>query len=90
MKTIERISLRRKQFQLKADVHPIDEDARTIEDFHFHVHSGRVYIGNTALALSTKEFQIFFFLAQRRDKFFILQNCISLFGQRKVLGILRH
>ncbi|WP_016993255.1 LytR/AlgR family response regulator transcription factor [Lysinibacillus boronitolerans] len=60
MKTIKRISLRRKQFHEKADAHHIDEDARIIEGFQFHVHSGRVYIGNKALALSTKEFQIFF------------------------------
>ncbi len=86
MKTIERISLRRKQFQLKADVHPIDEDARTIEDFHFHVHSGRVYIGNTALALSTKEFQIFFFLAQRPGQIFHPSELYKLIWAEESIG----
>ena len=82
--------MRRKQFHVKATVHHIEEKAHIIEDFHFHVHSGRVYIGNTALALSTKEFQIFFFLAQRPGQIFPHQSCISLFGQRKVSGIHRH
>ncbi|WP_342533717.1 DNA-binding response regulator [Lysinibacillus sp. FSL K6-0057] len=86
MKTIERISLRRKQFQLKADVHPIDEDARTIEDFHFHVHSGRVYIGNIALALSTKEFQIFFFLAQRPGQIFHPSELYKLIWAEESIG----
>lgn len=86
MKTIERISLRRKQFQLKADVYPIDEDARTIEDFHFHVHSGRVYIGNTALVLSTKEFQIFFFLAQRPGQIFHPSELYKLIWAEESIG----
>ncbi|KOY83798.1 DNA-binding response regulator [Lysinibacillus macroides] len=70
-KTIERISLRRKQFQSKTTVNLIEEDACiSIENFHFHVHSRRVYIDHTAFVLSTKEFQIFFFLAQRPGQIF--------------------
>ncbi|WP_327323804.1 winged helix-turn-helix domain-containing protein [Lysinibacillus parviboronicapiens] len=34
------------------------------------MHSGKVFIGNTLLALSTKEFQILFFLAQHPEQTF--------------------
>lgn len=86
MKTIKRISMRRKQFPVKAAVHHIEEDAHIIEDFQFHVHSGRVYIDNTALALSTKEFQIFFFLAQRPGQIFPPSELYKLIWAEESIG----
>ena len=39
----------------------VNEGIKIIHTLHFHIHSGKVSIGDTVLTLSTKEFQILFF-----------------------------
>ena len=48
----------------------IESETYTVDTLRFHVHSGKVFVGNTVLRLSTKEFQIFFFLAQHPKQTF--------------------
>lgn len=83
LKTIERIALRRKQIQL---LDRKDEDISIIDNFHFHVHSRRVYIEDIALTLSTKEFQILFFLAQRPAQIFHPTELYKLIWAEESIG----
>ncbi|WP_230875092.1 DNA-binding response regulator [Lysinibacillus cavernae] len=85
MKTIERIALRRKQTHL-IDRPSKDEAIRIIDNFHFHVHSGRAYIEDIALTLSTKEFQILFFLAQRPEQIFHPTELYKLIWAEESIG----
>lgn len=91
IKTIDRICQRRGK--LDFSVSTLHEDIKIIGAFHFHVHSGRVYIANTSLTLSTKEFQILFFLAQRPGQIFHPSELYKLiwaeesFGQTKALKV---
>lgn len=48
----------------------VDSETLSIENFRFHVHSGKVNINDTVLMLPTKEFQILFFLAQHPEQIF--------------------
>ena len=48
----------------------VNEGIKIIHTLHFHIHSGKVSIGDTVLTLSTKEFQILFFLAQHCNQAF--------------------
>lgn len=92
IKTIDRIRQRRGKLGFSANT-LLDEDIKIIGSFHFHVHSGRVYIVNTSLALSTKEFQILFFLAQRPGQIFHPSELYKLIwaedsiGQTKALKV---
>jgi len=86
MKTIERISLRRGKIQLLTDIEMRNENVQVIDNFHFHVHSGKVYIDEAALILSTKEFQILFFLAQRPEQIFHPSDLYKLIWAEDSIG----
>ena len=86
IKTIERLTLRRKKFQLQTDIQLRNEDVQVIDNFHFHVHSGKVYIDEEALTLSTKEFHILFFLAQRPEEIFHPADLYKLIWAENSIG----
>ncbi|MFJ7665147.1 response regulator [Lysinibacillus sp. NPDC097162] len=85
MKTIERISLRKGNMQL-TDGNIRNEDVQVINNFHFHVHSGKVYIDGVALILSTKEFHILYFLAQRPGEIFHPSDLYKLIWAEDSIG----
>jgi len=85
IKTIGRIRQRRGKLDFSASTLP-DEDIKIIGTFHFHVHSGRVYTANTSLTLSTKEFQILFFLAQRPGQIFHPSELYKLIWAEESIG----
>lgn len=68
LKTIERLSERR--YPIKSIMPVEEESSKVIHTLHFHIHLGKVSIGDTVLTLSTKEFQILFFLAQHSQQAF--------------------
>lgn len=68
LKTIERLHERR--YPMKSLMSIEHESTKIIHTLHFHIHSGKVSIGDTVFALSTKEFQILFFLAQHNHQAF--------------------
>lgn len=61
-------------------------EALTVGPFRFHVHSGKVFIGNTMLDLSTKEFQILFFLAQHLEQTFHASELYNSIWEEDSLG----
>ncbi len=85
MKTIERISLRKGNMQL-TDGNIRNEDVQVIDNIHFHVHSGKVYIDGVALILSTKEFHILYFLAQRPGEIFHPSDLYKLIWAEDSIG----
>ncbi|MEK5330413.1 response regulator [Lysinibacillus sp. FSL W8-0992] len=85
MKTIERVSLRKGNMQL-TDGNIRNEDVQVINNFHFHVHSGKVYIDGVALILSTKEFHILYFLAQRPGEIFHPSDLYKLIWAEDSIG----
>jgi len=86
MKTIERISIRRGKIQQLSDGSIRNEDVQVIENFHFHLHSGKMYIDGVALTLSTKEFHILYFLAQRPGQIFHPSDLYKLIWAEESLG----
>ncbi|MGE7843735.1 response regulator [Lysinibacillus sp. NPDC093712] len=86
MKTIERVSLRKETIQLQTDGNIRNEDVQIIDNFHFHVHSGKVYIDGEALILSTKEFHILCFLAQRPGEIFHPSDLYKLIWAEDSIG----
>lgn len=85
MKTIERISQRKGNIQL-TDGNIRNEDVQNIDNIHFHVHSGKVYIDGVALILSTKEFHILYFLAQRPGEIFHPSDLYKLIWAEDSIG----
>jgi len=85
MKTIDRITLRKGKIQ-QTDVPIRNEDVHVIDNLHFHVHSGKVYINGVALILSTKEFHILFFLAQRPGEIFHPSDLYKLIWAEDSIG----
>ncbi|WP_337976452.1 DNA-binding response regulator [Lysinibacillus capsici] len=95
LKTIERLLERRQQKKLIQPIEhtSVNEGTRIIHTLHFHIHSGKVSIGDTVLTLSTKEFQILFFLAQHCNQAFPAAELYRLiwdedsFGQTQALRV---
>lgn len=58
----------------------------TIGAFRFHVHSRKVFIDNTMLGLSTKEFQILFFFAQHPEQTFHPSELYKLIWEEDSIG----
>lgn len=85
MKTIGRISQRKGNIQL-TDGNIRNEDVQIIDNIHFHVHSGKVYIDGVTLILSTKEFHILYFLAQRPGEIFHPSDLYKLIWAEDSIG----
>lgn len=85
MKTIERISQRKGNIKL-TDGNIRNEDVQIIDNIHFHVHSGKVYIDGVTLILSTKEFHILYFLAQRPGEIFHPSDLYKLIWAEDSIG----
>ncbi len=68
LKTIERLYERR--YPMNSIMSIEHESTKVIHTLLFHIHSGKVSIGDSVLTLSTKEFQILFFLAQHNYQAF--------------------
>lgn len=64
----------------------LDSETYTVDTLRFHIHSGKVFVDNTLLRLSTKEFQIFFFLAQHPEQTFHPSELYQLIWEEDSIG----
>lgn len=83
LKTIDRIQQRRKG---NSSIVEHSMEPTIIQSLQFHIHSGKVSINNITLSLSTKEFQILFFLAQHAGQTFPASELYQLIWEEDSIG----